>query len=198
MELEEAERYVDNLKNIIKKFGDVHRVETIEITEKKRPGRPPKIQKEDTSVSELVKKERKPRADKGKKRGRPAKVNKVEEPLKKVEPLKEDILLTAPEIVVQPEKTIVPKKKELGKKREKPVKKEELLKDETPTPAPLEVIETLVQKKKTIVPKRKVKKNFRKRRGVVLAKLNKTLPRKEEPKEESETPPLEEKTKTAE
>jgi len=108
-QLEEAQKYVQNLKNIIKKIGSPKSAETVEIPEKKRRGRKPKIQKEESLAPGLVKKGRKPRTDKGKKRGIPAKSIKVEKTTK------ETPLPSTPSKVeakaVQPPKPLVPKKK---------------------------------------------------------------------------------------
>jgi hypothetical protein len=87
VELEEAQKYVESLKNIIKKIDSPKSVETIEIPEKKRRGRKPKVQKEESLIPELVKKGRKQRKDKGKKRRRPDKPVKVEKPVKETTPI---------------------------------------------------------------------------------------------------------------
>lgn len=108
VELEEAETYVENLKNILNKIGNTAKgIETFEITEKKRRGRKPKIQikptvkvvkkrgpkpkiQKEEAIITGVNKGRKPRSDKGKKR-----LNNV----KPIKPVKMNI---------QPKKPILP------------------------------------------------------------------------------------------
>lgn len=71
VELEEAEEYVENLKNILKKIGAPEPFTPAEPVAKEpaRRGRKPKVQKELTPpVAEPVEKKRKPRRDKGMKR----------------------------------------------------------------------------------------------------------------------------------
>ena len=127
IELEEAETYVENLKNILKKIGSTPKgIETIEITEKKRRGRKPKIQIEPTvkvikkrgpkpkiqkeeAIITVEKKDRKPRSDKGKKR------------LKTVKPVKEQTSeLTDTRLEPIPNKPIIPKKKVKRRRKYKP------------------------------------------------------------------------------
>ena len=71
VELEEAEEYVENLKNILRKIGGYENTGFPDEDEKepKRHGRKPKVQKELTPpIAEPVEKKRKPRRDKGMKR----------------------------------------------------------------------------------------------------------------------------------
>lgn len=71
VELEEAEEYVENLKNILNKISAPETFTPAEEPVKgpKRRGRKPKVQKELTSSeAEPVEKKRKPRRDKGMKR----------------------------------------------------------------------------------------------------------------------------------
>src|ERR1039457_4130920 len=60
VELEEAETYVENLRNILKKINSpTMEKETIEVIEKKRRGRRPKVKKE-LPVKEVKRRGRKP------------------------------------------------------------------------------------------------------------------------------------------
>src|ERR1039457_3320005 len=76
VELEEAEEYVENLKNILKKISSPEASAPDEaiVKERKRPGRKPKVKNVITPAeSAPVEKKRKPRADKGVKRAKRAK-----------------------------------------------------------------------------------------------------------------------------
>jgi hypothetical protein len=74
VELEEAEEYVENLKNILKKIGNAEASASSEevASEPKRRGRKPKAKLEVAAV-EPAEKKRKPRRDKGVKRAKRAK-----------------------------------------------------------------------------------------------------------------------------
>jgi hypothetical protein len=123
VELDEAETYVENLKNILNKIGSTPKgIEIIEITEKKHRGRKPKgqieptvkvvrkrgpkpeIQKEETAITG-VKKGGRPSIKKEdpiitkENKGRKPRSDKGKQRLKTVKPVKPD---------TQPKKTILP------------------------------------------------------------------------------------------
>lgn len=112
VELEEAEEYVENLKNILNKIGSPETFTPVEevVKETKRRGRKPKVQKEVTlPEAEPVEKKRKPRRDKGMKRAKRNKPALQEKPLNDTTPP-----LTPMEESEKPEdseKQILPKKK---------------------------------------------------------------------------------------
>jgi len=73
VELEEAEEYIENLKNILNKIGAPETFTTPEkdVMEPARRGRKPNVRKDlPTPEAEPVEKKRKPRSDKGKKRAK--------------------------------------------------------------------------------------------------------------------------------
>jgi len=115
VELEEAEEYVENLKNILKKIGTPEPFQPTEPITKEtvRRSRKPKVQKEMAPPgAEPVEKKRKPRSDKGMKRVKKNQQIIQEKPMNDTTPP-----LTPMEESAQPDdadKTVLPKKK--GKK----------------------------------------------------------------------------------
>jgi len=112
VELEEAEEYVENLKNILNKIGSPETFTSVEEVDKepKRRGRKPKVKKEIPSPeAEPVEKKRKPRSDKGMKRAKRNKPVNQEKPMNDATPP-----LTPVEESEKPddtEKKVLPKKK---------------------------------------------------------------------------------------
>jgi hypothetical protein len=106
VELEEAEEYVENLKNILKKIGvpDAFTVAEQVVKEPARRGRKPKVRKElPAPEAEPVEKKRKPRSDKGKKRAKRNQPVIQEKSINETTPSKDS---RKPD-----SKTVVPKKK---------------------------------------------------------------------------------------
>ena len=135
MELEEAENYVESLRNILKKLGNPKRGKIIEPVEKqpKKRGRKPKLIKEE-GLAKPIKKKRKQRKDKGKGR------RKVVKLVKPVVETKAPVVLATES---KPPKKVVPKKKTKKKRNfkskrvvlaplSKPLKKKPVV--ETPLP----------------------------------------------------------------
>lgn len=156
VELEEAETYVENLKNILNKIGSPPKgIETIEITEKKRRGRKPKIQIEPTV--KVVKK-----------RGPKPKV-KIEPPVKEVKKRgrKPTIKKTEPIKTIE-EKGRKPRS-DKGKRRLKPVLKKSIQPTESETDKIFTASKKKVKRKRTY-----------QRHGVILAPMAKPIKFKEE------------------
>jgi len=206
MELEEAENYIESIKNILDKLGSPEPKKVIKPIEKstKKRGRKPKVVKE-AVVTDVIKKQRKSRVVKA-------------QPLKQEEPKVENIITPVPikktrkprvakTKTVKQEKpkadkntTTIPAKKErkprsdIGKIRAKPIqpisqiisslrekKKEEVV----PTPTALEPKPVQQSPKPNTNFK---KKKFRpKRPRIIVKKENKPL----QPKEDIETPKTE-------
>jgi len=103
MELEEAEKYVESLRNIIKKLGNPKPRKVSEPVEKipKKRGRKPKVVKEQ-DLTKPIKKTRKPRKDKGKGRRKGVKL---------VKPEVQSKVPVIPASELKPLKKVVPKKK---------------------------------------------------------------------------------------
>jgi hypothetical protein len=103
MELEEAEKYVESLRNIIKKLGNPKPKKVAEPVEKQpnKRGRKPKLIKEEVLVKP-IKKKRKPRKDKGKGRRKGVKL---------VKPEVQSKVPVIPATESKPPKQVVPKKK---------------------------------------------------------------------------------------
>ncbi|TRZ74059.1 MAG: hypothetical protein D4R97_04480 [Bacteroidetes bacterium] len=103
MELEEAEKYVESLRNIIKKLGNPKPKKVAEPVEKqpKKRGRKPKLIKEQV-LAKPIKKARKPRKDKGKGRRKGVKL---------VKPTVESKAPVIPATESKPPKKVVLKKK---------------------------------------------------------------------------------------
>ncbi len=112
VELEEAEEYVENLKNILNKIGSAEDFLPVEkvVKEHRQRGRKPKVQKEvPPPEAESVEKKRKPRSDKGMKRAKRNKLVVQEKPMNDATPP-----LHPMEESAQPDdadKTVLPKKK---------------------------------------------------------------------------------------
>lgn len=89
VELEEAEEYVENLKNILNKIGSPETFTPVEevVKEPKRRGRKPKVQEEVIlPEAEPIEKKRKPRRDKGMKRAKRNKPVIQEKPINEANP----------------------------------------------------------------------------------------------------------------
>jgi hypothetical protein len=144
IELEEAEKYVESIKNLLDKLGNPKPKKVLEPVEKipTKRGRKPKVVKEEVVV-EVIKKKRKPRKDKGNIRVKP--IKPVLQEIKPQEPV-----LTAVES--KPDKTLVPKKK-VKKRRNykrkgiylaplsKPLKKKPIVETSPPTEITPEKVE---------------------------------------------------------
>lgn len=102
MELEEAEKYVESLRNIIKKLGNSKPKKVAEPVEKqpKKRGRKPKLIKEE-GLAKPIKKKRKQRKDKGSVRVKP------------IKPVKPEVQSKTPALKIdeKSKKTLVPQKK---------------------------------------------------------------------------------------
>jgi len=159
LELEEAENYVESLRNIIKKLGTPKTTKVSEPVEKppKKRGRKPKLIKEEV-ISKPIKKVRKPRKDKGGIRVKP------------IKPVKSEVQSKVPVLKTdeKSKKKLTPKKK--TKKRSykqkgiyltplsKPLKKKSVVETPSPietsppieTPLPTETTPEKVEKDLTI------------------------------------------------
>ena len=175
VELEEAEKYVENLKNILSKIGSPPKgIETIEITEKKRPGRKPKMQIEPT-VKVI------------KKRGPKPKIQKEETVITGVKSGRKPSIKKEETVITLERKGRKPRS-DKGKQRLKTVKP---VKPDVQSKKPI-LPPTESQTDKMFFSKKKVKRrrNY-KRKGVFLTPMSKPIKLKEEVEE---TPPPAETT----
>ena len=163
VELEEAEEYVKNIRNILDKVGSSENMAVPEpkVQEPKKRGRKPKVVIE--KVSQPVEKIRK-------KPGRKPKV-KIEEPVKEIKKRGRKPTIKKEEPVITEEKKVKKTRSDKGKKRLKKV-----LEKPVQPPTESETDKMFLSKKKV------VKKKRNRRHGVVLTPMSKSF-RIKEPEE---------------